>query len=420
MRAALGRAGALTGLLVALGGGVTPACRQSTSEPIGLPDAYLLFVPAHDRAGHGRRGPTGLPVLEVLPLDDARAVPFHKLFAVGFAAELLRTDYLRKQFVREAHVVGRGFVPTALAAAAEPTIFVLADDAPFVTSSAGRAPFAGRGVATVGFFGGAAERPNVPWIALPPAPDDDTALAQTVSGRLARSIAAAIASGGVPEGEAAAGTFAPVLVEGYATAMAVIAREWRVGDGPQGTLAPDAGTAAQREVFAAVRQNRYVMTSGDAHAPLRTAAEMLADPGVAATVLYRMAQSKGVGHRVAAPEVYAPFVSERIPNGISPAAVLGPFRNSQAKLISAWSRAVQRGAAPRDIADLVEVYAADLPQERSEVIRLFVVTTFGATVKPGGVTAGGGTADPLPELTALAAEVAAGRRSLRAALNAGK
>ena len=409
MRAALARAGALAGL-AALCGGVMPACRQSSAEPIGLPDAYLLFVPAHDQAGHGRRGPTGLPVLEALPLDDARAVPFHKLFAVGFAAELLRTDYLRKQFVREAHIVGKGFTATALAAAAEPTTFLLADE---------RAPFTGRGMATVGFFGGASERPNVPWIALPPAPDDDTALAQTVSGRLARSIAAAIASGGVREGEAAPGTFCQVLVDGYATAMAVIAREWRVGEGPRGTLAPDAGTAAQRDVFAAVRQNRYVTSSGDAHAPLRTAAEMLADPGVAATVLYRMAQSKGVGHRVAAPEVYAPFVSERIPNGISPAAVLGPFRNSQAKLISAWSRAVLRGAAPRDIADLVEVYATDLPQERSEVIRLFVVTTFGATVKPGGVTAGSG-ADPLPELTALAAEVAAGRRSLRAALIAGK
>jgi hypothetical protein len=404
----------LVGVSIALGVAGAPGCHRAASEAIGLPDAYLLFVSAHDQAGRGRRGPTGLPVLEALPLDDARAVPFHKLFAVGFAAELLRTDYLRKQFVREAHVAGKGFAPAALAAAVQPTIFVLADDAPFV------APYAGRGMATIGFFGGAAERPNVPWIAVPPSPDGDTALAQTVSRRLGRSIAAAIAAGGVPEAEAPPGTVPAVLVEGYATAMEVIAREWRVGDGPRGTLAPDAGTAAQREVFAAVRQNRYVMASADAHAPLRPAAEMLADPGVAATVLYRMAQSKGVGHRVAAPEVYAPFVSERIPAGISPAAVLGPFRNAQAKLISAWSGAVLRGAPPRDIIDLVETYAAEMPQERAEVIRLFVVTTFGATVKPGGVTTGSGAADPLPELTALAAEVAAGRRPLRAALNAGK
>jgi hypothetical protein len=105
--------------------------------------------------------------------------------------------------------------------------------------------------------------------------------------------------------------------------------------------------------------------------------------------------------------------------------VLGPFRNFQAKLIATWGRAVLRGKPPRDIVDLVEDYAAELPAERSEAIRLFVITTFGATVKEGGVVAGlaapgksaskAGT-DILPELTALAAEVAAGRRSLRQAL----
>ena len=153
---------------------------------------------------------------------------------------------------------------------------------------------------------------------------------------------------------------------------------------------------------------------------------MLDDPGVAATVLYRMAQSKGIGHRVAPSQVYAPFVSERVPAGVSPAAVLGPFRNFQAKLIAAWSRAVLRGTPPRDIADLIDAYATELPGERAEVIRLFVVTTYGATVKPGGVApasaagagaGAGGKGDPLPELTLLAAEVAAGRRSLRGAVD---
>jgi hypothetical protein len=199
--------------------------------------------------------------------------------------------------------------------------------------------------------------------------------------------------------------------------MEVIAREWRVGDAPRGTLAPDAGTGTQRALFADVRQNRFVMRPSDGGpAQLRPAAELLRDPGVAATVLYRMAQSKAIGHRVAPAEVYSPFVSERVPAGVSPAAVLGSFRNFQAKLIAAWSRAVLRGAPPRDIADLVQAYAAELPAERAEVIRLFVVTTFGATVKAGGVALG--SADPLPELTALAAEVAAGRRSLRAAVDA--
>jgi hypothetical protein len=382
------------------------------SDPIGLPDSYVLFVPA-TKDGQARRGPTGLPVLEALALDDGRAVPYHKLFSVGFAAELLRTDYLRKQFVRDAQVDGKGFGSEARAAAAEPTVFVLAGDPPFVP------PGAGRGLATLGFFGGADERGDAAWIAVPPSPDSDTALAQTLSGRLGHAVATALAAGGaVPS--AATSAAAAVLIDGYAQAMEVIAREWRTGDGPRGTLAPDAGSEAQRELFAAVRQNRFVTTAGAGRPQLRSAAEMLADPGVAATVLYRMAQAKNVGHRVAPAEVYGPFVSERVPTGVSPAAVLGPFRNFQAKLIAAWERAAMRGHPPHDIVDLVEAYAATLPAERAEVIRLFVVTTYGATVKPGGVTVDADSSASLAELTALAAEVTAGRRPLRAPANVDK
>jgi len=60
------------------------------------------------------------------------------------------------------------------------------------------------------------------------------------------------------------------------------------------------------------------------------------------------------------------------------------------------------------------VYGAALPGERAEATRLFVVTTFGATVKAGGVSAAPADATTsLAELTALAAEVAAGRKPIR-------
>jgi hypothetical protein len=415
MRRARSGAGAVLSISVFLPGLLCAGvgCHKG-ADPIGLPDSYILFVPAM-KDGQVRRGPTGLPVLEALALDDSRAVPYHKLFSVGFAAELLRTDYLRKQFVRDARVDGKPFAPDARAAASEPTVFVLAGDPPFVP------PGLGRGLATLGFFGGAAERADAGWIAVPPSPDSDTALAQTLSYRLGRAVAAGIALGGANPGPASPEPpVAGVLIDGYAHAMEVIAREWRTGEGPRGTLAPDAGTQAQRDVFAAVRQNSFVTTTGVGRPQLRSAAEMLADPGVAATVIYRMAQSKSVGRHVAPPEIYAPFVSERVPSGVSPAAVLGPFRNFQAKLISSWERATMRGHPPRDIVDLVEAYAATLPAERSEVIRLFVVTTYGATVKPGGVSVDGDSTASLAELTALAAEVAAGRRPLRAPANVDK
>ena len=57
------------------------------------------------------------------------------------------------------------------------------------------------------------------------------------------------------------------LVIGYARALEVIAREWRVGEGPAGAMPADAGTAAQRELFAAVRENRYALARRRGAAP---------------------------------------------------------------------------------------------------------------------------------------------------------
>ena len=106
-----------------------------------------------------------------------------------------------------------------------------------------------------------------------------------------------------------------------------------------------------------------------------------------------------------------------MPPGVSPAAILGTFRNFQAKLLGSWAAAVLRGEAPKDIVDLINAYGAEFPTERAEVIRIFVVTTFGGTIKPGGSSMLPQDArQTLAELTTLAAEVVAGRKTLRDAL----
>jgi hypothetical protein len=385
---------------------LTGGC-STRAAPLGLPDAYAIFTPLRNADGAGaQKSAAGLPVVVPVAVDDEVVAPLHKLFAVGFVSEVLRTDYLVKQFVRDASVDGAVFTPAARALANEPTVFLI-DENP--------APL-GRGLAVKDGWSwrGPVDRPAVPWVGVMNKPERDSALGQTLVGRMGRHIAQTIATGG----QAGQSTAPAVLVDGYAQALEVIAREWRLGEGPQGAMAPDAGTAEQRQLFAGVRQNSFAV-GADGHS-VRPAAQMLDDPGLVATVLYRFAQAKVVGHRVAPPELYAPFVTQRIPAGISPAAVLGPFRNFQAKVIAVWGRAVLRGKPPRDIIDLVEAYAAELPAERSEAIRLFVITTFGATVTEGGVpdpgAATGHPGDRLPQLTALAAEVAAGRRSLRQAL----
>jgi hypothetical protein len=387
------RLGAL-GLVVSLVAVVGAGCRRDTA--LGLPDSYLVYTPAVDGAGAARRSATGLPIFEPLALDDQRAVPLHQQIAVGIVGELLRTDYLAKQLVRDVSFGGNSFPESARLAAREPTIFVV---------GRGLEPF-GIGFARKSFFGGASERPDLPWIGLKEDLGGDRAMPQTVTASVARRVMSRVVGSASP----------PALVDGYVHAMEVIAREWRVGEGPQGAVAPDAGTGTQRALFAGVRENQFAV---DADGAPRPAAELLADPGLAATVIYRLAQSKAVGRRVAPADVYAPFVSERVPPGVSPAAVLGPFRNFQAKLLTAWGRAVLAGTPPADIAELVEAYGRAMPDERAEAFRVFVVTTYGATVKPGGVrVTGKDAATALPELTALAAQVAAGRLSSRAALPA--
>jgi hypothetical protein len=372
-------------------------CRGNPNQPLGPADSYLLFAPEG-------KSEAGLPLVRRLDIKDQAVQPLPPLLESSFAFEMLRTAYLAKQFVRDAKIEGRSFSPAAQRNAAEPTVFVLGIEA---------TPY-GRGLALPkSLLGGPQPYPNLTWIGLPAEPAADKALVQTVAGRLAAFVAQFVGTGGELQGAA----LPAVLAEGYRIAIEVIAREWRIGTGPDGVIQTDVGTSSQREIFANVRENHYVL-AGDGTS-LRPARELLDDAGVTATILYRMAQSRALAGRVASEAFYAPFASNRFPPGVSPAAVLGTFRNFQAKLLGAWAGGVLSGHAPKDILDLVELYGATFPAERQEAIRIGVVTTFGATAKLGGVsTKPQDSTRSLAELTALTAEVAAGRRSLRQALSA--
>ena len=373
---------------------------KSTSKPIAPPDSYLLFVP-----GEGGDQP-GAPLrVKRADLKTEAVQPIPGLLETGFASEMLRTVYLAGQFLRDATIDGQRFSDQARANASLPVCMVVGAD---------RTPYA-KGLSVKGGLGGGVELPDMPWLGIPADPTRDKALLQTLTARFAGYAAALVASGGLLD-KATAPLPAPII-DGYRMAMEVVAREWRTTAGPAGVIQVDEGTAAQRALFGDVRDNRFVVD--EAAKTLRGARELLDSAGVAATILYRMAQSRTVGGRVAPEGFYAPYAKNRMPPGISPAAILGTFRNFQAKLLGAWASAVLRGKPPRDIADLVQIYATAFTAERAEVIRIFVVTTFGGTVKPGGCSMQPADMQrTLAELTTLAAEVGAGRKTLREALAA--
>jgi hypothetical protein len=360
---------------------------------VGPPDSYALLAPIEAAA---------MPVVRSVPEQDAQ--PVVKLFFQGFAAEMLRTAYMAKELVREGRPGGHPFPGAGAAVATEGLPVLIGVD---------RDPY-GRGLALARTLRSPVARPDLVWLGLRANPENDRALVQTVSGRLASYVLELVLSGGT-FGDTSAVLPRP-LADGYRMAMEVIAREWRVGKGPMGVLPPDAGTTAQRALFAGVRENRFVFT--DDGRTVRPAGELLAGPEVAATIIYRIAQSRAVGQAVGSDAFYAPFAS-RVPPGVSPAAVLGRFRNFQAKLLLPWAEAAMAGHPPRDIVDLMEVYLAAFPAEKKEALRIFIVTTFGATVAPDSVPSGPkDTARALAAVDGLVADVMAGRRSLRGAVPA--
>jgi hypothetical protein len=319
----------------------------------------------------------------------------------GFASEMLRTVHLAKQLVRHGATAAGPYTDEVRAAAADPVCLVVGREAGGPS---------GQGLALEGWVGAPAPHARTRWVGLPGYIEGDKALVQTVAGRLAAHAADWIARG------ATAGP-APPLVEAYAMAMEVIAREWRSGTGDARAMSTTAGTMDQRRLFARVRENAAVLEKDGQ--TLRPANEILADPAVAATVIHRLAQTRTVAHSAGPVAMYAPFVAGQLPPGVNPALVLGPVRNFQAKLFSAWAQAVQQGHPPGDLVDLLQAYTKMFPAERPDVVRIFVVTTFAATVIPGGFSRAPADATAsIAKVAALTEDILADRRGLRDAVSA--
>ena len=259
-----------------------------------------------------------------------------------------------------------------------------------------------------------------------PALVDALVLDQIVSG-FGKAILGLVAPGPVSVIDGAPTVVDP-LGEGYATFLEVVAAEWRSRDGDRAMA--DARVVLQAaHRFAAVRSytgvaafrdfaERVSLSSGESPRSIRVSTyEVVRDPLVIAAFLHRLAASE-VGHRLAPDEIYRPIVSELPPPGISPGRLLGAFRSFQAKLLWAWNRAVLAERPPLDLIDLVAAYADAFPAERAQVIRIFLVTTGGLTVQPGGVDDEGSPDDVASRLETLATHVRLGDMDLRVGLRA--
>jgi hypothetical protein len=333
--------------------------------------------------------------LQVAAKNDPEAHYLRHLLASGFGAELMRTYAMTKRFAAR----------TSDYRDTETTIALGRPDTSG-TGSAG-APARPRRV-RIGWWKTtiAAEAPIV-WIDDGAARGPRSSMADLVAG-LGGAIVDVIA----PETGGAYARSAP-LRAGYLAFLQVVGSEWRpprdIDDRDE--LRQDGVPAWVRTNAAVWAQESTGMIHGRPRLEPRPGREMIGDRLVVATVLYRMASE--LGQKMAEPAVYEPFLEARPPKDVHPALLLGAFRNFQAKLLAAWSRASAAGRPPHDLVDLVEAYATAYPAERPEVTRIFLVTTYGATARANAVRADETPDRVQAELASLTADVLFGRRGLR-------
>src|SRR5687768_16003838 len=141
-------------------------------QTLGPADAYVLLTPGSPP----KKSPAGLMVVEKVDLDRGTAQTVSRLLSDGFAVEMVRTVHLAKQLVRGPGWGGQRFDPALATRAAEPLCLVLGVDSAFPHSS---------GLAFERTMGAPEEKPQLPWLGLPATLEDDRALVQTLSGRLA-------------------------------------------------------------------------------------------------------------------------------------------------------------------------------------------------------------------------------------------
>jgi hypothetical protein len=270
--------------------------------------------------------------------NDSEALYVRQLLATGFGAELLRTYAMTKRFA--ARTTGYHDMPT--------TIVLGRYDGSPVDPRPRRQIDIGWWRTTM-----RQEQP-VTWIDDSLQQNGPITMAQLVS-ELADDIVDVVA----PEtGQVYGDMPSTALRWGYRAFLEVVAAEWKTP-----SVTDDRDDLRKMRTFADIRANEGVRRAhGDAGV-------LMGDPDVVATVLYRMASSS-LGQRMADPGVYLPFLEARPPRDVHPALLLGAFRNFQAKLLTAWSRARAAGRAPHDLIDLIEAYGSAYPNERAEAMRI--------------------------------------------------
>jgi hypothetical protein len=124
------------------------------------------------------------------------------------------------------------------------------------------------------------------------------------------------------------------------------------------------------------------------HRSLRNPSEMLATPGVVASVVYALVTDPRIQSLYRPPEFYAPFLHpsvSRTGGSPQPVPIFTPLQNAYAKVMYVMATAVRPNLSPTarpPVVRLIEEYAAVFPDEAEAAYQAFLWATGGATLDP--------------------------------------
>jgi hypothetical protein len=121
---------------------------------------------------------------------------------------------------------------------------------------------------------------------------------------------------------------------------------------------------------------------------LKNGRQMLACEGVLATLFFRIDTSPVIQNNYAAAPFYEPFLLAPFPRSGKPQDIFTPFENALLKNLWVWSLMKRRLAAGPEKPPLLvflEEWGRAFPQDRDELLRIFLATTAGrtASTEPG-------------------------------------
>lgn len=118
------------------------------------------------------------------------------------------------------------------------------------------------------------------------------------------------------------------------------------------------------------------------HTRIKNAQQMLSCEGVLATLFYQINTDQKLAQNYLKSDFYTPFLVKPIPAGTNPAQIFSPIENMMIKNFRVWYQMKNRDIPGSPFIAWVEEWCRQFPDDRDEMLKLFIQITKGVTLSP--------------------------------------